>query len=299
MAAVDVGVGQDDHLAVAGLGDVELLAEAGADGRDQGLDLVVLEHPVDAGPLDVEDLAADGQDRLVLGIAGPDGRTAGRVALDDEQLRLADVLGPAVGQLAGQAGALQGRLAPGGIPGLAGRHAGPGRGHRLGHDLAGLARVLLQPFGELLVGRPLDQRAHRDVAQLGLGLALELGIAELDRHDGGEALADVLAEEVVVLLLERALGPGVLVDHGGQGLLEALLVHAALDGGDAVGEAVDALVVAGVPLQGDLDLAVVLGGLEVGHPLEQRLLGGVEVADEVDDAAGVLVDDGGCSWPSR
>ena len=60
-----------------------------------------------------------------------------------------------------------------------------------------------------------------------------------------------------VLLLEQVLGPGVLVHHGGEGRLEALLVGAALGGVDAVGEGVDAVgVVAGVPLEGDLDLLV-------------------------------------------
>ena len=75
-----------DDLVVADLGDVELLADAGADGRDQRLDLVVLQHLVEAGPLDVEDLAADRQDRLRARVAGIDGGAAGRVALDDEQL---------------------------------------------------------------------------------------------------------------------------------------------------------------------------------------------------------------------
>ncbi len=75
---------------------------------------------------------------------------------------------------------------------------------------------------KLLVGSPLDQRPDRDVAQLGLGLALELGVLEAHRDDGGQPLPDVLAEEVLVLLLQRALGPGVLVDHVGEGLLEAL-----------------------------------------------------------------------------
>ena len=93
MAAVDVGVAHQDDLVVADLGDVELLADAGADGRDQRLDLVVLEHLVDAGPLDVEDLAADGQDRLGARVAGLGGRAAGGVALDDEQLALLGVAG--------------------------------------------------------------------------------------------------------------------------------------------------------------------------------------------------------------
>jgi hypothetical protein len=86
-------------------------------------------------------------------------------------------------------------------------------------------------------------------------------------------------EEVVVLLLQRALGPGVLVGHVGEGLLEALLVHAAVDGGDAVGEGVDALVEAGVPLEGDLHLHGLLLLLERADLAEERLLGGVEVAD--------------------
>ena len=46
---------------------------------------------------------------------------------------------------------------------------------------------------ELLVGGLLDERAHRDVAELALGLALELRVAQAHRDDGGEALADVLA----------------------------------------------------------------------------------------------------------
>ncbi len=40
--------------------------------------------------------------------------------------------------------------------------------------------------------KPLDL----GVAELGLGLALELGLAQLDRDDRGQALADVVAAEV-------------------------------------------------------------------------------------------------------
>ena len=61
-------------------------------------------------------------------------------------------------------------------------------------------------------------------------------------------------------------------------------VRPALHGGDAVGKAMDALVVAGIPLKGDFDFAVLLGDLVVSHPLEQRFLGSVDMANEVDDA---------------
>ena len=90
------------------------------------------------------------------------------------------------------------------------------------------------------------------------------------------------------LLHEVAL-PGVLVDDVREALLEALLVHAAFAGRDAVRVGVDALVVARVPLQSDLDLLVRLGLDEGGDLAEERFLRGVQVPDEVDDAAGVAV----------
>ena len=43
---------------------------------------------------------------------------------------------------------------------------------------------------------PLDEALGLGVAELGLGLALELRLAELDRDDRGQALADVVAGEV-------------------------------------------------------------------------------------------------------
>ena len=108
----------------------------------------------------------------------------------------------------------------------------------------------------------------------------------------GEALTDVFADEVLVLLLQQVLRPRVPVDHAGERGLEALLVHAALDGVDAVGEGVDAVgVVAGVPLERELDLLTVFGPVEVADLGEQRFLRLVDVLDEVDDAAGVLVGD--------
>ncbi len=86
VGAVDVGVGQHDHLVVARLVDVELVAHAGADRGDQRLDLGVREDLVDPALLDVEDLAAQRQDRLGVAVTALLGRAAGRVALDHEQL---------------------------------------------------------------------------------------------------------------------------------------------------------------------------------------------------------------------
>ena len=153
-----------------------------------------------------------------------------------------------------------------------------------------------EPVAELVVDDLLHERLGLGVAELRLGLALELRLAELDRDDRGQALADVVAGEVLVLLLEEALLPRVAVDQRGHRRAEALLVRAALGRGDRVRVGVHGLRVGVGPLQGDLDGDPPLGvlGLEVDdlgvHELD--LLGRVEVLDVVDQAAVVPVGDG-------
>ena len=206
VGAVHVGVGHDDHLVVARLLDVELLADAGADRGDQRPDLLVREHLVDAVLLDVDDLAAQRQDRLGVAVAALLGRAAGGVALDDEDLGQRGVAHRAVGELAGQRRVLQRRLAPGEVARLARRLARP-RGRRPPCVTISprLGRVLLEELGQALVDGRLDEALDRRVAELGLGLALELRVGDLHGDDRGEALAHVLALEVGVLLLELAL----------------------------------------------------------------------------------------------
>ena len=105
MRAVDVGVGHDDDLVIAQLVDIEVVAaDAGAERRDQRADLLARQHLVEARALDVEDLAAQRQHRLELAVAALLGGAAGRIALDDEDLRLRGVALLAIGELAGQAG---------------------------------------------------------------------------------------------------------------------------------------------------------------------------------------------------
>ncbi len=156
------------------------------------------------------------------------------------------------------------------------------------------AGVLLEPVAELVVDDLLHERSRLGVAELGLGLALELRLGELDRDDRGQALADVVAGEVLVLLLEQVLLAGEVVDQRGQRRAEALLVGAALVGVDRVGEGVHRLLVGGVPLHRDLEAHVVrraVGclGLERDVRGVGRLLAPVEVLDVVDQAAVVAV----------
>ena len=64
VAAVDIGIGHDDDLVVAELIDVKLIAQPGAERRDDGRELVVAVDLVGAGFFDVEHLAPERQDGL-------------------------------------------------------------------------------------------------------------------------------------------------------------------------------------------------------------------------------------------
>ena len=69
MRAVDVGVGHDHDLVIAQLFQVELVTQACAHRLDQRADFLGRDDAVEPRPLDVQDLAAQGKDRLVLAVA--------------------------------------------------------------------------------------------------------------------------------------------------------------------------------------------------------------------------------------
>ena len=194
MGAVDVGVRHDDDLVVAQLLGVELfVADAGAERGDQRADLLAAQHLVEAGALDVEDLAAQRQHGLEFAVAALLGGAAGAVALDDEQFGLGRIALLAVGELAGQGIDVERALAPGQLARLARRLAGGGGLDHLADDRLGFGRMLLEPGGEPVVDDALDHRAHLGGDQLVLGLRGEFRIGDLDRQHRGQALAAIVA----------------------------------------------------------------------------------------------------------
>ena len=265
--------------------EVEIVLHAGADGGDHRPDLLVAEDLVDPGPLDVQDLAPERQDGLERAVAALLGAAAGRVALDQVDLAERRVVDRAVGQLARQHDVLQAGLLADQVARLARRLAGPGRADRLLDDVPRHRRMLLEEVAEVLVHHRLDDALDLGVAQLGLGLALELRLLHLDVQHAGEPLADVLAGEGEVFLLEELALLGHVVDGAGQRRLEPGEVGAALVGIDVVHEGEGVLVVAVLVLQGDVHLDVVLGGGERDRLGVQRLLVAVEPLDELDQAA--------------
>ena len=293
MVAVDVGVGHQHDLVVAQLVEVELLVDAGAERGDDRLDLGVGQHLVDAGLLDVEDLAADRQDRLDPRVAALLGRAAGRVALDDEDLAL---LG--VGRLAVATACRAGRRRRAGPCGC-----GPGRGpcgRRSGRCAAACAlRTMSLPSAGFCSNQSpswsLTTCCTKPLASVLPSLVLvwpsNCGSAELDRDDRGQALADVVAGDAGprCFLIRPHSSPQLLTSVGERGA-EALLVGAALVGVDGVGEGVHRLGVARCSTasrpRGSCGCSRSRGlGLEGDDRRVGRVLAPVEVLDVVDEAA--------------
>src|SRR6185437_8876800 len=153
-----VAVDTHDHDAViAQLVDVEIvLADAAAERGDQRADLGRRQHLVEARTLDVEDFALERQDRLRAPVAPLFGGAAGRVALDDEDLRQRRILLLTVGELAGKTRDVERALAARHLARLARRLARARRLHHLGDDEARLLRMLEQEFLQLGADRGLD-----------------------------------------------------------------------------------------------------------------------------------------------
>ena len=127
------------------------------------------EHLVEARALDVEDLAAQRQHRLVFAIAALLGGAAGRVALDDEDFGLGRVALLAIGELAGQAGDVERALAPGQFARLARRFArGGGLDHLADDDACASAGCSSNHWPSSSLTRPSTTGRTSDETSLSL-----------------------------------------------------------------------------------------------------------------------------------
>src|SRR5690606_13798611 len=120
------------------------------EGRDERLDLGVRQCLVQSRPLDVQDLAAQGEDRLGARVATANRRATRRVTLDDVDLALFGVVRLAVPQLSRHSAAAQDALASSCLTGLARGHPSLRGLDRLADHVAGLVGVRVEPVDELL-----------------------------------------------------------------------------------------------------------------------------------------------------
>ena len=116
VASVHIGIGHDDYLVVTKFLHVQcLVVFIGADGNAEGgidiLDFLAVEGFVLRGFLYIQDLTAQGQDGLEMGVTALLGGTACRVTLHEVELALFGHLRGAVRQFAGQTASAESRLA--------------------------------------------------------------------------------------------------------------------------------------------------------------------------------------------
>ncbi|GIX62436.1 uncharacterized protein BcabD6B2_18710 [Babesia caballi] len=290
VGAVDVGVGEEDDLAVPeresgqrgddlaavrSLAQHDLLRASGhhrlhvgqrvlpprarvhgeAQRGDEQLDLLVLHHLQIARQHGLEAAVA-----RLLRVAG------GALALDDEDLGGVHVVGGAVGELGGEPGGEEvGVLLLDELLGVLGGLEGLPGGQRLVVDGQQQLRVLLQDLSHLVGHNALHRGARHLVAQLRLGLPVELGGHQLHRDDGRQALADEVAAQRRGLGLEVARPAAAVVDCLGDGRFESVDVGAG-DRAHVVGEAAE------------------VRGAGVGRPAEGGFhLDAVGLAADVDD----------------
>src|SRR5579862_3503068 len=289
--AVHVGVRHDDDAPVTELGDVEraLLfarADAGADGRYHRLDFRVLQDAVQPRFLDVDELAADGEDGLVTAVAALLGGAAGGVALDDVKLGQVRVALGAIGQLAGEAAAGQRALADG-LAGAARGFAGAGGEQAFVDDLLRDGRVLVEECHEPFVDDGVDDAVDLRVDELHFGLGLEARVREFHAQDADEAFAHVVAGDGRVFFLQQIVGLRVLVDRFRQRAAEPGEVRAAIGIRDGVGEAENLVVVGVGVLEDDVDEDFLLLPRQDDGLGMDELLVLAELADEFLDAVAV------------
>ena len=245
----------------------------------------LVEDLVQAGLLDVEDLAPQRQDRLEAPVAALLGRAAGRVALDDVELAAGRVALLAVGELAGQRQPVERALADDEVAGLAGRLAGAGGGQALLDDPAAVAgfssRYWARPSATAVSTWPLTS----GLPSLAFVWPSNWGSVELDADDGVRPSRTSSPERLSSLSLRtpalRAQSFSELVERGA----EAGHVAAAVDRVDVVGEGEDVLGVRVVVLEGDLDGGLPFLALDVDRAWVEDVLVPVQVADEGLDAA--------------
>ena len=138
----------------------------------------------------------------------------------------------------------------------------------------------------MLVDDVLGEALDLGVAELALGLPLELRLADFHREHTGEALADVVAAEVYALVCsQHARAFGVAIQGASERRLEATDVGTAVAGVDVIHKGIKGLLVRTGPLQGELDLDIVALSLDHHRRRVQRRSTLIQVLDEVGQAA--------------
>ncbi len=143
---------------------------------------------------------------------------------------------------------------------------------------------LLQALRHRRFDHALDLGGHEFV----LGLRGEFRIRQLDRQDGGQALAGIIASGGDFFLFGGEFLLDISVERARQGGAITRQVRAAVLLRNVVGVAEHAFLIGIVPLHGDFHLGVAVARLKPEHGVVDRRLAAVQMGDEGLQAAFVL-----------
>ncbi len=194
-------------------GLVFVFADACAQRGDQRGDGFGRDQFVKTRAFDVEHLAAQRQDSLELAVAPLFGRATGGVTFDDIQLALRRVFFLAVGELAGQADAIEHAFTARHVACLAGCFPGAGCFDNLAADGLSVNRLFKQKFGKLGGHNFFHRWTGFRGNQLHLRLRGEFRIRHLHREHAGKAFAHVVTSDIDLCLLGNFVFVDVFVDH--------------------------------------------------------------------------------------
>ena len=208
--------------------------DARTERHDQRANVVAAENLVDARLLNVEQLAAQREDRLEASIATLLRRTTGRLTLHDVELRLGWVALLAVGELARECAPLKRALAHDELFRLARRFASTRRIERLTNHLFTIRRILFKELRQALVDGGLHDPLDLGGAELRLCLAFKLRIDKFHADHCSEAFAHIFAGEVWIVVFHRTVLAAPVIQRAGECGAESGDVRSTVNGVDVV-----------------------------------------------------------------
>ena len=220
------------------------------------MNLFVRQRFVQAGLFDVKDFTAQGQNCLEAAVAALLGGATGAVTLDDVEFALFRFAAGAVGQLAGEGQAFQRALAHDQVAGFARGFTGAEGHATLLDDLAGITRVLFQPFAHGIGDGRFHMVAHFVVEQLQFVLPFKLRVDDAHTDNGGHALARIITREVFFVALDKALFARIVIDQPRDSRAQPGEMGAAIGGVDGIGKGKDRIGITVGILQRHLDMAL-------------------------------------------
>ena len=250
--------------------------------RKHILNLLVVPHLVLQSLLDVQNLTTQGHNCLEVTVAALFCGTTRRISLDEENLGFLAVAGRAVGQFTRQTCTRQHGFALHKLACVARSVTSSSRQHNLLHDSLCILGVLLQVLGQGLRHSGINRCDNLAVTQFGLGLTLELRFANLNRHNCGKTLAEVVTTNLNFHLREHTRLVGVLFEGTGQRTAETSEVSTTLDSINVVHIRVYILRVAVVVLHRNLNGSTVALGLDVDNILDDGVTTGcIQIFDKL------------------